>query len=575
MRYFNEKITPVRGRFILLFCAQSINKLLYLRRKIYILIIFLSVLAFIESSIPYYYASNRCGNDKVFLGQIISTFDQNMYFSFTRQARNGHILFNNRLTYISNPAVFFNLEFLGVGMLQRLTGMDENAVYSVWRFAGVVVLSISFVLLADLVLKDFLIVVLSSILFLFSGGIGFVRSFLNIAGLRNLFTGTGSIFGNSVPPNLAMDTSTYLLPINQEIANPHFSLPTGIFILACYYYLRALMQKQEKYFYYSLILFLVTGFVRPYDILPVLVIFPLFYLATCKTRGFDKNFLLSMTPVWGVLLPFAYNIWLFRFNKIFSQWSVQGDNSYIIPSFPVHLLNFGIMGLMLIIRLIWIKKQPLKVPEVFFLITVAVTLCINHIGKYSAIIPWSFQVGGYVAAPIVLLGFGFDYQAISRKKIFRGIVFSGIMFLILVSNLALVSFRCKLLSDPANRTHMYASREEFDSWKWLQKNTKPGEVVLSSAYTCSRIAKYTDLSVVAGHPTVSPFYKATVEIAKKIVFDSTLPFRYRDELKFLNVDYIYIGAEERLTNPGKIGNTDYLSEIYNNKGVSIYKIRKS
>jgi len=82
---------------------------------------------FFESYLPYHFAKQQTAVSQLSRPGGHTT-DQNMYFSFIRQAYDGNIVFNNRLTATPNSGAFVNLQFLAwAGM--RLFHLSENAVY--------------------------------------------------------------------------------------------------------------------------------------------------------------------------------------------------------------------------------------------------------------------------------------------------------------------------------------------------------------------------------------------------------------------------------------------------------------
>ena len=128
--------------------------------------------AFCESYLPYYFADHNKPPSATFLGQVAHTTDQNMYFSFIRQAYDGNILFNNRLTAAPNQGAFVNLQFLALGRVMRLFHLSANAVYQVWRLAGVCFLVFGFTLLSLVALPTFSKRLASLCVFIFCSGFG-------------------------------------------------------------------------------------------------------------------------------------------------------------------------------------------------------------------------------------------------------------------------------------------------------------------------------------------------------------------------------------------------------------------
>ena len=545
-----------------------------MKKRIAFIVVALTLVCFAESCIPYWYAQHQCAVGNVFLGQIISTFDQNMYCSFLRQAADGHFLFINRLTYMPHDPVFVNLEFWSMGSLQHLFGLSENGIYNLWRFLGVAGTTLGFTALASLFFKDRRKLLFVSAVFLFSGGIGFVHALLAKAGLLSLAK-QYLIFGYSTTPTLALDTSTYLFPLNQVMTNPHFSFPTGLIMIGYYFFVKAELSASLRYYYWFGITMLCIGLIRPYDIIPVFAVIPVYMLLTRKpAQWFAKDSRPLLVALLIVLPALLYDLWLFHYHPIFKYWSSQGDNSFMIPSIAVHLVNFGVVGLLALLRCVLFRKYPLGRGELFLLVLVVVTLLTNHAGKFISLMPWSFQVGGYLAAPLVILAFSLPYRRLINNANTYRFALAGFVLVLLLSNAAVLYWRCFVLSDPLNRSHMYAKKDEYDAWQWLRQHTHAGEVLLSSTYSSSRIAKYTDLSVVVGHPFVSPDYKNTKEIAQRIILDSVITDSVRGDLSRLRVDYIYVGPIERQASSKSFNGCAGISRVYQNSEVSVFKVMR-
>ena len=140
------------------------------RLKIYTVALVVAIALFVESYIPYYIAGHNNPPMASFLGQVEYTADQNMYFSFIRQAFEGNYVFTNRLTAIPNDRTFFNIEFLMVGQIMRLFDLSENGVYQIWRFLGAFALAFGFAFLSSAILSGYVKKVCALLVFTFAGG---------------------------------------------------------------------------------------------------------------------------------------------------------------------------------------------------------------------------------------------------------------------------------------------------------------------------------------------------------------------------------------------------------------------
>src|ERR1019366_8572608 len=226
--------------------------------------------AFLESDIPYTLAEHHKPPSATFLGQVAHTTDQNMYFSFIRQAYDGNILFNNRLTARPNQGAFINLEFLAVGRVMRLFHQSVNAVYQVWRLAGVCFLVLGFTLLSLVALPTFSKRLASLCVFIFGSGFG---TFMVLAARRGFVSYDTAV-------RLAPDLWSGLLPFPQLMLNPHFSLPHSLMLIGGALFLMAEMRCQSPWLYVaSGAVFLINGFVRPYDLISLAVVIPVFVVS--------------------------------------------------------------------------------------------------------------------------------------------------------------------------------------------------------------------------------------------------------------------------------------------------------
>jgi len=63
----------------------------------------------------------------------------------------------------------------------------------------------------------------------------------------------------------------------------------------------------------------------------------------------------------------------------------------------------------------------------------------------------------------------------------------------------------------------YATADEMAALDWLDKNLRPGAVVLALPPVASRISKYTSASSLVGHYSVTPKYNSTMARVKRVL----------------------------------------------------------
>lgn len=530
------------------------------RRSVYRLWLFvgvLSIVLFAESAIPYWYAQKRCGNGEVFLGQVAYTPDQNMYFSFISQARDGQFMFYNKLTAIPNKPVFVNLEWWLAGFIQHITGISENATYQVWRFVGVLLLTIGFVMMALIVLPARRVKV-ATVLALATGGFGFLFAILN--GLH--------LIGQGITQPGIIDMRYGLLPFQQMLTNPHFAFPHGLILIAYALYLLAEQEGRVKYYLLSGVFFTIIGLVRPYDIIPPFVIFPLHVLLSIWRKQLDlKSIAIRLLPLFLVVPVLLYNVWLFKVNEVFKHWSTQGLNAGVMPGPLWHFLAYGILGVLAIIRVGQVKSKPFSYPERFMVLWFAVTFLFIQLGRYIPVLGWSPQIGVYLAVPLALLGFNADYTKLLNTKAKRALAITAIGLIVIAGNLSIVSYYVKNFRDESKKHLYYATTQEMNALQWLKRHGRPHDVVLASETVSQRIAKYTSASVVAAHYSVTPRFNESSALAARLLRDTLLNSQALDSL---NIAYVFAGPAEQQAH-AIVGSTGgQLVPVYASPAVTIY-----
>lgn len=525
-----------------------------------IFIIIVSLILFLEGYLPYWYARHQAPADKVFAGTIAYVPDQNMYFSFISQARDGSFIFNNKLTALTpNEPVFINLEFLAVGLIQRITGISENAVYQVWRLIGILLLVTGFVFMARRVLQSTKRIWAAAIVLLFGGGFGFITAALNSLHL----------LGTDATQAGIIDMRFGIMPFQQMLVNPHFSFPHGLILIAYGFFLCAERSGKVRDYIFSGLTFGAVGLVRPYDIMLPFLVLPLHVLITYRREFNPMQWAKKLLPLIILLPVLAYDFWLFKINDIFKYWSLQGLNAGKMPSIFWHYLAFGVSGVLAIWRLAQVRTNPLSREHRFLIILFTATFCLIHLGKYLPVIGWSPQVGVYLAVPLTLLGFSIDTTRMNLSGIKKTLAIGVISIAVIAGNISILLYYAKYFR---RYDYMYyVERDELETWYWMRKNLPKGSLVLTSHFNALMTAKYTTARVVAAHYSVTPNYTKNVKNLLHIFSwytHDTTQFRL---IKELNPDYIFVGKIEEQLSGMNTRNLPFMEKIYQHGTGTVYK----
>jgi len=525
--------------------------------------VFCGLVVCLESAIPYVLAEAARGTGNVFLGQLQYTTDQNMYFSFIRQAYDGHVLFNNKLTHIPNNRVFLNLEFLSVGLLWRLTGVSENVVYQIWRVLGTAVLAGAFALCARVVLPSVPRRRTALVLFLFSGGFGAMFVLLRGAGM----------IGPETYRAGTLDLWAGVNPFEQIVTNPHFSLSHGLVLLglACF----ILGERRDRAHGYAMsgVCLLLIGVIRPYDLISVTGVIVLYGVVESMIEGFEwSRTIRRCVPLIMAGPAYGYNLWLFGIDPMFNQWFLQGHNIDFFPSPLWHYAAYGIVGVLAVGRVSLARTQPMQRDERFLIVWFVTMFLLCHIGRVVPFLGFSPQMVVPSFGPLVLLACAIRGPDVLPGRIGIPAGLSVVLAFVAVSNAAILWYYAGPFLRGADPPRVYASADEREAWRWLDGHVADAEVALALPAEGGRIAKYTRARVVIGHYGVTPNYARTLAVVEGFYGGQHSDWERGRILDELGARYVYVGPGQGRESDSFLQNTDGITPAFKNDTVVVYRV---
>lgn len=530
-----------------------------LRNTVYF-ILFIVLVVFAEGSVPYWCAVHFAPEGYKFSGVVTYVPDQNMYFSFISQANEGAFVMRNKLTDMWHEPVFVNLEFWLVGFLQRIFGLSQNAVYHVWRLLGVLLMGVGFGMLATLVLPDARRRRVAIAVFFLTGGFGFVFALLDALHLISFNTLQWGM----------LDMRFGMLPLQQIITNPHFSFPHGLILIAYAFFVKGERSGNVWHYVWCGVMFNIIGLVRPYDIIPPVVIFPLYALAVNGGWRIDvRQWVVRMLPLLMIVPVFLYNVWLFSLHPVFKYWASQGHNAGSLPAIHWHYMVYGVVGVVAIVRLVQARGQRLGYTGRFLLLWFGVTFVFIQLGKVVPALGWSPQIGVYLAAPLTLAACSLRLGWLAPHRLLANVVIIVVVLVLVVSNVAVVGYHCRKFVTHTNAMGFYTSVAELDAMKWLQQQYKAGDVVLADVPSSQRIARNTSYAVVAAHYSVTPRFAQQAALGARLLADTLITTGSIPMPDTVRVQYVYI-KNDSLSRPASM---PYLTKVYTNKEVTILKVK--
>jgi hypothetical protein len=530
--------------------------------------LFITIIVYLITEIPYLVAYSKTPPGRMFVGQLAFLNDQNMYFSFIRQAANGHLLFINRLTFMPQHPVFINLEWLLVGKVMSMCGNSTQWAYQIWRFVGAFILVTGFSALAEIILTSRIQRFAAIIICTFGGGFGWFYSIL--------------VRLNLAPPNrwAILDLWTCGNPFAQIMLNPNHSLPLGIFCLMFVFYVKGERTDKTGPYLLAALMAVIDGLIRPYDVIAMSAIIPLYICSELVWSPVTspRRIVLRLLPLLMVTPLILYYTYLFRFHQVFKFWGSQGRPA----SIPLrwHLLSLGVAGILCVLRLCMTKQYPLGKGGRLLLIWVISVLSLSHAYKLFDFMPYSFQLSTSLMPPVILLGTVLIGGGVSiRPKQFVITNVAVIFFLIALSSLSSpFMFRhfLDIISNNARASvrrgfeYYYIPIAKMESFDWLNRQGKEEDVVLSTPDEGNLLGKYTDKKIVIGHPAVTPASGMMAYHVGRFFKGDTPEDEAQRFLRYLDARWIYATGKDATYLNNQLQTSLGLTKCYDNQNVTIY-----
>lgn len=486
--------------------------------------------------------------------------DKMVYFSMIEEAKQGNFLLHNLYNSdLKDNGMVSPLWFL-LGGLARLSGVSTLFVFHFFRIIFGFILLWLFYLFLTRVFNDARIRRTAFLLYCFASGAGFL--FAGYLAKENLF--------EWLPVDFWVAEGHGFLTL---IHSPLFIL-SQLFILAIFWW--AIERLGRAGWAEAMLVGLavmILGLFHPYDILIVVPVLGVWYVVKCvrQKRFFKKVFFkLAIIGLWG-LSSVGYFLWLKAHDPAFAGWAEQN----ITPS--PKLINYLIgYGLPLVFYLFGIKSAlKSKNEHLFFLGLWTLTATILIFA------PFRFQTrmtnGWFMAiAAIGAAGFFNLIDYLKDKAVWR---FSFIKYaagwlaaiLLAGTNLYIVFAEITVAAEGFYPT--YVSGDYKKGLDWLKTNVKNDEAVFSSRFTGNLLPAFTGKRVFIGHGHQTADWDVKKFFNEWFFASNDYDKAKAQKLKEANVDYLFWSPIEQrlgLFNPYE---KSYLTEVFRQGEVSIFKIQ--
>ncbi|MBU5612483.1 hypothetical protein [Geomonas azotofigens] len=511
-----------------------------------------SVCVMVITSMPYLYGEFLRGSRPEFgyyswFNYTIS--DPCVYLSWMQQAADGHFFHRNLFTNEFQLNYQFNLFFLSLGSMARITGLSTIVVYLVARFLLGVCFLRAIWWLVGLFLEGRQSKINAFLVVCFSAGFGWIPAFWQLDRL-----GPVDIW----QPEAISFLSIYLYPL--------FTVSLLLMVGIVGWLITAERTGDPRYALLAGMCGLLLGNIHTYDVIPIMAAWNCYLIIQFVV---DRRIGTGSLKRWGIVsgltaVSTGYMVWLLKTEHVFAK---RVAIETLSPPLLMYLLGFGPVFILGVVGALNRRRMPVfrteRVaanslafnPRCFLVVWFIVNVAVSYL-------PVAFQRKMIMGAHLplaILAGAALTMMLTPIGPNWRRIVLSCIIIFLSLSNLRFVTNSIVLLSknkgsERGGRVRPFLLVGEVSSLDWVRSKTPPQSVIqplpwiaLDPSTGKYEIFDYTLACFtpgLTGHPVHAGHWAETPDFMKKMALwsrflqpDTSEEWR-RDFLRSTGVKYV-------------------------------------
>ncbi len=542
------------------------------RRERFI-ILWIAVAICIITAIPFIYGQLNAPADSVYTPNFHRTSgDTYVYMSMIEEARQGAWSFHNLFTSETHPPLLLNPLWWILGFLARFFTLDTGWWMQIARSALIFVSVPAIYLTIAIFVKKYAARVLSLILAVSVSGLGYIYyRLVDPSIMPNIFT----VNFYSTPTDVWLSEAH---PLLMFLASPHFQLSLICLLFCFIFFYLGMTDGPKRYLVYSGLFNLALAIFHPYETVFILFItLPftfvlIFWPGTGwkKAGGYLAKFALTVLITAPGLL---YQLYIFFGQPVFKSWAWQSMTTS--PDYRFYLWGFGIFIPLAVIGAVVMFRRFNKA-YAFLLTWVILTgpLLYSPFPFNRRFIEGIFVPLGILSGIAIIAA----YEKISATRPWKKYLFVLTITVLLFAAIAPTNFYNWWSFLEVQRLYQvvpfYLPKDERSSLEWIKQNTAPGEAILSGHIAGFIIPAFTARPVYLGHDLQTAYF-AQKKPWVDWFFQSDLDDAGQREefLRSSNLSYVYYGPNERTTGTYNPETKTYLTKVYDEGRVAIYRVK--
>ncbi|MBI4415039.1 MAG: hypothetical protein HY566_02255 [Candidatus Kerfeldbacteria bacterium] len=526
------------------------------------------VAVIVLTNIPYVVGPATAGKDYRYLGLYpMGPADTNVYFSFMKQAAQGHVFIENLHTSEPQDGSIFHPLWLVLGWIAGLFRLSIPVVFHVARVvAGVFFLLVAYAFIGE-AFNDRRRRIIALVLLAFASGVG-------------TFFSIGISGSNPTQILLLWPADQWVTESNTFMTLMHSPLFILSQLLLLMIFWLNLRDDRRTPIWYLGTLVALLALLHPYDMVTVFAVLGIWELArafsgghrlSALTSGVRRLFLLSLFAI----PPLAYYYLVGKIEPAIGLWSKQN----ITLSPPVHnyILGYGLLLAFAIVGIVAVRRNnttTFRFPIVWLLAGLVLLYVPVQINR-------RFTNGLHL--PLVLLATtGIDLlwrwleSRFPNRELLRHamLALAGwiLGFGLFFSTITGIARAIYYEADPAQSLyHIRASAAA--AMDWLEQNAPARSVVLSHSFTGNILPARTGLRVYLGHGHQTVNYgEKGWKVTKWFYWTNGDDGAKEEFLRVNNIRYVYYGPDEKGKGRFRPDEKEYLRLVFVRGDDRVYEV---
>jgi hypothetical protein len=516
------------------------------------------------TGLPAFVAFGPAPADRQFMGIILNVPDTAQYLAWAR-ASAGTLLIENTLTPERGQPVFFNLFWSAVGRAAALLNLDLPAMLQVARLVSGAVYLLALFWFVGLLSASTLERWTGFLVITLGGGLGWLLV------VWKQFTG-------DLPAPLlvyVIESNTFLT----LMGFPHQAMATGLMVLSLGLAALAFERASSRLAAASGLLALVLGLQHGYDLLHVYAFVGVTALVLAWRGRSRRPLVLGLIATVPSLPAAIYLAAITRLDPIWRGVLAQYGNAGVFTPAPVPLMVvFGLPLLLLIIARPPVDEAaPRTAREVLLRVWLVVGFLLLYVPtdfQIKMLAGWQVPVG-ILAARVVLRRIAPALRpAWQRARLPAGVAAAIIAIaLVLPVNGYLLAWRCV---DLGRHDYPYwLHRDDVAALRWLEANTEPSDVILSSLTIGQYIPSMTGRRAFLAHWAQTLDFYTRRKAVERFYSRDEADVARENLLRQQGIRFVIHGPAERALGAYHPSGSAFLQLVFARGETAVYRLREA